>query len=72
MYNASGILLAPIKLQAKYDKDAWWFACPACMDAVDFRQKCCRLCGQRIDWASTETEENTNPNETTKPNWIVT
>ena len=71
VYNAGQIPLAPIRLQAILDKDAWWFACPACDEAVDFKQKHCRLCGQRIDWASTVIEENTNPNETVRPNWIM-
>ena len=72
IYNAGNIPLAPIKLQARLDKDAWWFACPVCNEAIDYKQKCCKLCGQRIDWANVTTEENTNPNETAKPNWIVT
>ena len=71
IYNAGGIPLAPIKLQARFDKDAWWFVCPACDEAIDFKQKQCKLCGQRIDWASQASDESTNPNETIKPNWIV-
>ena len=70
IYNSSGIPLAPIKLQARFDKDAWWFACPACNEAVDFKKNC-KLCGQRIDWASILTEESEDPNETIKPNYIV-
>ena len=72
IYNVGNIPLAPIKLQARLDKDAWWFACPACDEAIDFKQKLCKLCGQRIDWKGIATEDNANPNETIRHNWIVT
>jgi len=71
IYNAGKIPLAPIKMHARLDNNAWWFGCPACDEAIDFKQKQCGLCGQRIDWANVAIEENENRNETIKPNWIV-
>lgn len=34
---------------------SWWYKCPACGDPLDYKQKRCGYCEQRIDWGG-ETE----------------
>lgn len=29
---------------------SWWFRCPVCHDSLDYEQKECGWCHQKIDW----------------------
>ena len=71
VYNACGIPLAPIKKQAILDKDSWWFECPVCDEPIDFKQKLCGCCSQRIDWGTVNVGNDEKPDNTIKRNWIV-
>lgn len=70
--NASTLPLAPIKSTARLDPDAWWYECPVCGEPLDYKQRLCGCCSQRIDWACAINSSDENPNDTAKPNWIVT
>jgi len=72
IYNANGIPLPPIEKMARFDEGAWWYECPACGKSLDYKQKLCSCCSLRIDWACTVRSDDDNPNDTSRPNWIVT
>ena len=35
---------------AIYDRGWWWYKCPCCSQAIDYKQTECK-CGQKIDWS---------------------
>ena len=36
---------------AIYDRGWWWYKCPCCSQAIDYKQEECKSCGQKIDWS---------------------
>ena len=71
IYNAGQIPLAPNKREARLDKGTWWFECPVCDEPLNFKQKLCGCCSQRIDWGTVDICNDENPNNTIKHNWIM-
>ena len=32
------------------DETTWWYSCGSCVQAVDYKDKYCRLCGKGLKW----------------------
>ena len=40
----------PMKPEKETFIQSWWFRCPVCHDPLDYKQKECGWCHQKIDW----------------------